>query len=246
MTAQPSTPTRVYGVDPLPARCGRCGSRGLSVEPPIGSDLGRVVCALCSHQPVWLQSPPSAPPLVKLPRFVRLPTCSGDCSALDGHDPSSHERVATEHARREGYEQGRVEGYRDGHEDGFRAGADAEESHARCLRIRPLSLAGVAEVGPLRIDGDRLCATLDGQQLPLSRREAQLLCVLAARPGKPVLYREIVASVWGRSDHRSARQIQTDAHLCRVSAIRLRAKLGDAAGMVETVASVGFMLVTGA
>lgn len=240
MVAQQSPiPTRVYGVDPLPVRCSNCGSRGLGVEAPVGADLGRQVCTMCSQQMCWLRQPTPGPALVKLSRFVRRPTCSEECSALDGHDPDGHEVAGRGHAQDGAYKTG----YQNGYDAGFRMGVAAPDTHARCMEITPLSLAGVVEVGPLTIDGAGPCVTLDGRALRLSKREAQMLCVLAARQGRAVRYREIVASVWGERADGTARTLSTQAHLCRVTMIRLRAKLGDAGRMLETVGSVGYRLV---
>jgi DNA-binding response OmpR family regulator len=106
-----------------------------------------------------------------------------------------------------------------------RSGADAVEE--------PLT------VGALRIDAASRLATLHGRDLGLSRKEFDLLHVLAARQGRVVTKRQLLAEVWdqpyGGPDN------TVDVHLSW-----LRKKLGETAAdprYLRTVHGVGIRLV---
>jgi DNA-binding response OmpR family regulator len=92
-------------------------------------------------------------------------------------------------------------------------------------------------VGGLHIDVDRREAALDGRALELTRREFDLLAYLAARPGRVVSRRELLAEVW----HQAYGDDQTiDVHLSW-----LRRKLGETAASpryLHTVRGVGVRL----
>jgi DNA-binding response OmpR family regulator len=92
-------------------------------------------------------------------------------------------------------------------------------------------------VGGLQVDLDRREATLDGAALELTRREFDLLGYLAARPGRVVPRRELLAEVW----RQSYGEDQTiDVHLSW-----LRRKLGETASApryLHTVRGVGVRL----
>ncbi|GAA4861261.1 response regulator transcription factor [Saccharopolyspora cebuensis] len=132
----------------------------------------------------------------------------------------------------------------------LRAGADdyvvkpfsSEHLHARIeavlRRYRGAQPSKVVEVGGLRIDLDSRVSTLDGVELELTRREFDLLAYLAARPGKVVPRRELLAQVW-RQSYGDDQTI--DVHLSWV-----RRKLGETAAApryLHTVRGVGVKLV---
>jgi DNA-binding response OmpR family regulator len=103
-------------------------------------------------------------------------------------------------------------------------------------RLEPQASAGV---GPVRVDGLEVDprarrATLDGRELPLTRREFDLLSLLASEPGAAVSRSRIFEEVWQTSWFGSPKTI--DVHVAA-----LRRKLGDA-GWIETVRGVGFRL----
>ncbi|TDD30727.1 response regulator transcription factor [Actinomadura sp. KC06] len=92
-------------------------------------------------------------------------------------------------------------------------------------------------VGGLHIDLDRREATLDGAPLELTRREFDLLAYLAARPGRVVARRELLAEVW--------RQAYGDDQTIDVHLSWLRRKLGETAAApryLHTVRGVGVRL----
>jgi DNA-binding response OmpR family regulator len=107
-----------------------------------------------------------------------------------------------------------------------RSGRDGEERAA----IR---------VGELEVDERTRVATLQGEPLELSRKEFDLLLLLASRQGEVVTKREILASVWQQAYGGSDRTV--DVHLSW-----LRRKLGETAAeprYLISVRGVGVRLV---
>lgn len=93
-------------------------------------------------------------------------------------------------------------------------------------------------VGGLEIDPAARVATLDGEELPLTRLEFDLLHALATRAGQVVTRRQLFADVWRRA-HGDDKTV--DVH---VSA--LRSKLGETGTSpryIHTVRGVGLKLV---
>lgn len=89
--------------------------------------------------------------------------------------------------------------------------------------------------GPISVDMDMHAARVDGQVVDLTRREFELLAYFVQNP-KRVLSRErILQQVWGLEYLGESRTI--DAHVRRV-----RAKLGEAASLIETVVGVGYRM----
>lgn len=93
-------------------------------------------------------------------------------------------------------------------------------------------------VGGIRIDAQRRRAWLDGTPLQLSRREFDVLRLLAERAGEVVSRRELAVAVWPESTSDFSRTI--DVHLSW-----LRRKLGDTGAhprYLHTVRGIGFRL----
>ncbi len=133
---------------------------------------------------------------------------------------------------------------------GLRAGADdyvvkpfgMAELRARIdavmRRARPQAPASgevlEVEAGALRIDLARRQVTVAGQPVALTRKEFDLLALLAREPGTVVPRERILAEVWHTTWRGMGRTL--DVHVAT-----LRAKLGDASA-VETVRCVGYRL----
>lgn len=95
----------------------------------------------------------------------------------------------------------------------------------------------VLRVGGLTVDARRRLAVLDGVPLALTRREFDLLCFLAARPGVVVARRELLAEVW--------QQAYGDDQTIDVHLSWLRRKLGESAASpryLHTLRGVGVKL----
>ncbi|GII26234.1 response regulator transcription factor [Planosporangium mesophilum] len=93
---------------------------------------------------------------------------------------------------------------------------------------------GVLVLGPLRIDLDARAVTVDGRRVPLSRKEHDLLVLLARRSGVVFRREHILADVWHGSPN-------CGGHTLEVHMAALRQKLG-VPGLITTVRGVGYRL----
>ena len=89
--------------------------------------------------------------------------------------------------------------------------------------------------GNIAVDLDMHIARLDGVALELTRREFELLAYFLQNPRRVLSREKILQQVWGLEYLGESRTI--DAHVRRV-----RAKLGEAAQLIETVVGVGYRL----
>ncbi len=97
--------------------------------------------------------------------------------------------------------------------------------------------AVVVEHGPFRFNKNDLKFYLDGEPVDLTSTEFKLLLYLTERADRPQDRNDLLRSVWGYSDDVHSRTL--DTHMKR-----LRQKLGDHAGMVETVRGIGYRVST--
>jgi two-component system phosphate regulon response regulator PhoB len=91
--------------------------------------------------------------------------------------------------------------------------------------------------GPLRMDVEAHRATIEGREVQLTPTEFRLLETLVERRGRTQSRRRLLESVW-EMDPEVTDRIETrtvDMHVRR-----LRAKLGDAGELVETVRGFGY------
>ena len=136
-------------------------------------------------------------------------------------------------------EQGdRVTGLRGGADDYVVKPFGFAELQARMeavlRRTRPAN-TGTRTVGRLLIDLDRHLTYLDNEPVMLTRKEFDLLTMLAARPGIAVRREQLLADVWQTTWRGASRTL--DVHMAS-----LRAKLGNAA-TIETIRGVGYRIV---
>jgi DNA-binding response OmpR family regulator len=95
---------------------------------------------------------------------------------------------------------------------------------------------GPIEIGPLRLDRARRAASLDGDELDLTRKEFELLELLMAEAGSVITRERLIDEVWDVNWFGSTKTL--DVHVSG-----LRRKLGDNAGsprFIHTVRGVGF------
>ncbi len=109
-----------------------------------------------------------------------------------------------------------------------RAQAILRRTHRSAAAVGPISL------GPLRLNPRTREAHARGRQVQLTRKEFDLLYLLAAQPTTLFSRRHIMSVVWGDERAQSSRTIDT-----HVSS--LRGKLGDVSA-IRTVRSVGFRI----
>jgi two-component system KDP operon response regulator KdpE len=107
------------------------------------------------------------------------------------------------------------------------------------LRDRGAAVApSVVRIGDLTIDAARHSVTRAGQPLHLTRREFDLLWLLAANPGRLMTHAMILRTIWGPAH-------TEDAQYLRVYIRQLRQKLGDDAAdprWIFTEPGVGYRL----
>jgi two-component system, OmpR family, alkaline phosphatase synthesis response regulator PhoP len=89
--------------------------------------------------------------------------------------------------------------------------------------------------GPISVDLDAHVARANGETLDFTRREFELLTYFLKNPRRVLTREKILQQVWGLEYLGESRTI--DAHVRRV-----RAKLGDAAQLIETIVGVGYRL----
>ncbi|HZF24827.1 MAG TPA: response regulator transcription factor [Steroidobacteraceae bacterium] len=108
------------------------------------------------------------------------------------------------------------------------------------LRVRsPPEAAPIYTVGDLHIDIARHRVTLDGRSIRLSRREFDLLAVLAAHAGRVVTHTQLLREIWGPVH-------EQDTQYLRVYVRQLRDKLGDdplRPRFIENEPGVGYRLL---
>jgi two-component system phosphate regulon response regulator PhoB len=142
-------------------------------------------------------------------------------------------------ARRE--EADRIRGLMGGADDYLTKPFSPEELVLRVgavmRRLRSPASAGgsVLKLGPIAIDRAAHLVTVEGKAVELTRIEYRLLLVLAERQGRVQSRPQLLESVWEAQADIQTRTV--DMHVQR-----LRAKLGVAGEMVETVRGFGYRL----
>lgn len=104
----------------------------------------------------------------------------------------------------------------------------------RRSRVGPSATVDVVQVADVTVDLQRHTVTVGGESVTLTRKEFQVLAMLASSGGAVCTRNRIVAEVWGRSWAGANRTL--DVHVAT-----LRTKLGRA-DLVQTVRGVGYRL----
>lgn len=109
------------------------------------------------------------------------------------------------------------------------------------LRKRPAGAAEKAEIrlGALCVNLAARTVTVDGQEAKLSRKEFDVLALLARNAGRLVGHRQLLGAVWGQAH-------LDDTHYLRIAVGHIRDKLGDDAAdprFIVTEPGVGYRLV---
>jgi DNA-binding response OmpR family regulator len=93
--------------------------------------------------------------------------------------------------------------------------------------------AGQIQIGGLRMDIPRHQASFQGRALDLTLTEFKLAAILAERRGRVQSREQLLRDVWGYNTMIDTRTVDTHMR-------RLRAKLGPAAKLLDTVRGVGY------
>lgn len=95
--------------------------------------------------------------------------------------------------------------------------------------------SGIQQIGPLKIDSNAHRVTVDGRELDLTPTEFKLLLLLAERKGRVQPRNMLLEIVWEAAPDIQTRTV--DMHVQR-----LRAKLGEAGSLIETVRGFGYRI----
>lgn len=107
------------------------------------------------------------------------------------------------------------------------------------LKIEPESEASEYVIGNLSVDVPRRKVAVAGQDVKLTRKEFELLRMLAQNAGRIVTHRQILREVWGPAHG-------DDVHYLRIYIGHLRSKLGDDSAnptYIESEPGVGYRLI---
>ena len=104
----------------------------------------------------------------------------------------------------------------------------------RARRSAPEKPASLS-VGPIELWPSRRTATLDGEPLSLTMREFDLLAFLMRTPGEVFSREALLRRVWGWDFDGGSRTVAVHVQT-------LRSKLGDHAGIIQTVRGVGYRM----
>ena len=106
-------------------------------------------------------------------------------------------------------------------------------------RKAPPSEKARIDIGELSIDLAAHLVRVGGAEVKLTRKEFDVLALLARHAGRLVTHRQLLAAVWGPAH-------ESDAHYLRIAIGHLRDKLGDAAAsprFILTEPGVGYRLL---
>ena len=91
------------------------------------------------------------------------------------------------------------------------------------------------EAGPVHIDRERYLVTARGREVHLTYLEFNALWAIAEQEGRVVSYERLAETLWGDDAPDARRRLA-------VIVSRVRSKLGDEAGVIDTVTRVGYRL----
>ncbi|HEY7646484.1 MAG TPA: response regulator transcription factor [Hyphomicrobiales bacterium] len=106
------------------------------------------------------------------------------------------------------------------------------------VKLDPVAAAELV-VGELVVDVPRHKVLVGGQEIKLTRKEFDLLLMLAQNAGRIVTHRQILRAVWGPAH-------EGDVHYLRIYIGHLRQKLGDDPAnpkFIESEPGVGYRLI---
>ncbi len=90
-------------------------------------------------------------------------------------------------------------------------------------------------VGGLRLSPAAHTATVNGESVPLTYKEFELLALLMSKPGAVFTREKILQAVWGTDFDGESRTL--DVHIRT-----LRAKLGECGELIKTVRGIGYKM----
>ena len=108
-------------------------------------------------------------------------------------------------------------------------------SRIRALLRRTQREADIYRCGVLTVDQTRHTVTVNGQEVILTQKEFEVLCLLLKNKGQVLSREQLIQQVWGYAFTGESRTV--DVHVRT-----LRQKLGEAGAYVETVRGYGYKI----
>ncbi len=105
-------------------------------------------------------------------------------------------------------------------------------------RVLPTDDRRILKIGGVEVNTDERTAFVNGSRTQLTFKEYELLVLFLKNPGRAFTRDRLFSEVWG--DDYAGETRTVDVHIQT-----LRSKLGDSAGMIETVRNVGYRLEVG-
>ena len=105
-------------------------------------------------------------------------------------------------------------------------------------RSQPAQSVREYRLGPLYVSPEQHIVRVDGQDVALTNKEFELLCLLLDNQGLVLTRQVLMDRVWGFEAERENRTL--DVHIRT-----LRVKLGAAGSLIETIRGVGYKLGSG-
>lgn len=111
--------------------------------------------------------------------------------------------------------------------------ARIEALHRRAEAFAQSAVSDAGSVDEVQFDREALCLVVDGEAIPLSARERDLMALLLANGGRVLSRERILNSIWGLNEDPMTNTV--DVYIAR-----LRKKLGSYAGRITTVRGAGY------
>ena len=108
-------------------------------------------------------------------------------------------------------------------------------SRIRALLRRTQREADIYRCGVLTVDQARHIVTVNGQEVALTQKEFEVLCLLLKNKGQVLSRERLIEDVWGYAFTGESRTV--DVHVRT-----LRQKLGEAGAYIETVRGYGYKI----
>ena len=108
-------------------------------------------------------------------------------------------------------------------------------SRIRALLRRTETVCDVYRQGQLQVDPGSHTVTVEGEEVSLTQKEFELLCLLLKNRGQVLSRERLISEVWGYSFAGESRTV--DVHVRT-----LRQKLGAAGSCIETVRGYGYKI----
>ncbi len=105
----------------------------------------------------------------------------------------------------------------------------------RSSQVPPSESPGVYSIGQLYVSQPAYCVRVSGEDVVLTLKEFELLCLLLSNRGIVLSRNQILSSIWGFDYIGESRTV--DVHIRT-----LRTKLGECGALIETIRGIGYKI----